>query len=194
MEIQLKRGSSTPLYRQLRNNIRDQILSGRLADGFKLPSERQLVEKLQVHRNTVKKAYEMLIQEGLVYASSKAPRGYFVKNSPAEAKPDPVPETRRTFSSLDKNFNYHSLGCRTRSSGCTIPPIFPMGSLLPGFLPTERHFPLYTFMKSWKRSFPMVHWSLSGFVIPKARNGCGAAWPTCSLGEIFTCSRRIYRS
>lgn len=110
MEIQLKRGSSTPLYRQLRNNIRDQILSGRLADGFKLPSERQLVEKLQVHRNTVKKAYEMLIQEGLVYASSKAPRGYFVKNSPAEAKPDPVPETRRTFSSLDKNFNYHFLG------------------------------------------------------------------------------------
>ena len=88
MEIQLKRGSSTPLYRQLRNNIRDQILSGRL----------------------VKKAYEMLIQEGLVYASSKAPRGYFVKNSPAEAKPDPVPETRRTFSSLDKNFNYSVRG------------------------------------------------------------------------------------
>lgn len=110
MEIQLKRGSSTPLYRQLRNNIRDQILSGRLADGFKLPSERQLVEKLQVHRNTVKKAYEMLIQEGLVYASSKAPRGCFVKNSPAEAKPDPVPETRRTFSSLDKNFNYSVRG------------------------------------------------------------------------------------
>lgn len=55
MEIQLKRGSTTPLYKQLRNNIRDQILSGQLADGFKLPSERQLVEKLQVHRNTIKR-------------------------------------------------------------------------------------------------------------------------------------------
>lgn len=110
MDIQLKRGSTTPLYKQLRNNIRDQILSGQLADGFKLPSERQLVEKLQVHRNTVKKAYEMLIHEGLVYASVKAPRGYFVRNSLAEAKPDNTPEPKRPFSSLDKNFNYHFLG------------------------------------------------------------------------------------
>lgn len=110
MDIQLKRGSSTPLYKQLRNTIRDQILSGQLADGFKLPSERQLVERLQVHRNTVKKAYELLMQEGLVYASSKAPRGYFVRNSPAEARPDAAPEAKRPFSSLDKNFNYHFLG------------------------------------------------------------------------------------
>lgn len=76
MEIQLKKNSTTPLYKQIRNTIRSQILSGQLSDGFKLPSERQLVEKLGVHRNTVKKAYEMLIHEGLVYASVKAPRGY----------------------------------------------------------------------------------------------------------------------
>ena len=110
MDIQLKHGSTTPLYKQIRNTIRDQILSGQLADGFKLPSERQLVEKLGVHRNTVKKAYEFLIQEGLVYASVKAPRGYFVRNSPAEVKPDSKTETKRPFSSLDKNFNYHFLG------------------------------------------------------------------------------------
>lgn len=110
MDIQLTRGSTTPLYKQLRNNIRDQILTGQLEDGFKLPSERQLVEKLQVHRNTVKKAYEMLVNEGLVYASRKAPRGYFVKNSLAGSKPDLTSETKRSFSSLDKNFNYHFLG------------------------------------------------------------------------------------
>ena len=56
MEIQLKKNSTTPLYKQIRNTIRSQILSGQLSDGFKLPSERQLVEKLGVHRNTVKKA------------------------------------------------------------------------------------------------------------------------------------------
>lgn len=55
MEIQLKKNSTTPLYKQIRNTIRSQILSGQLSDGFKLPSERQLVEKLGVHRNTVKK-------------------------------------------------------------------------------------------------------------------------------------------
>lgn len=110
MEIQLNKNSATPLYKQLRNAVRDQILSGQLADGFKLPSERQLVTRLGVHRNTVKKAYELLIHEGLVYSSLKAPRGYFVRNSPAEVKPDSRPETRRPFSSLDKNFNYHFLG------------------------------------------------------------------------------------
>mgnify|MGYP001320196833 CR=1 FL=1 len=51
MEIQLKKNSTTPLYKQIRNTIRSQILSGQLSDGFKLPSERQLVEKLGVHRN-----------------------------------------------------------------------------------------------------------------------------------------------
>ena len=84
MEIQLNRNSTTPLYQQLKNNIKDQILSGRLADGFKLPSERQKVEKLDVHRHTVKKAYEMLFGEGLSYASAKSPRGYCVRNTPAE--------------------------------------------------------------------------------------------------------------
>lgn len=110
MEIQLNRDSTTPLYQQMRNKIRDQILSGRLAAGFKLPSERQMAEKLKVHRNTVKKAYEMLVREDLVCASAKSPRGYFVKNAPAEAKPDSGPGGKRLFSSLDKNFNYHFLG------------------------------------------------------------------------------------
>lgn len=110
MEIQLTKNSTTPLYKQIRNTIRSQILSGQLSGGFKLPSERQLVERLGVHRNTVKKAYEILIREGLVYASSKAPRGYFVRNSPSEIKPDSRPDTSKAFSSLDKNFNYHFLG------------------------------------------------------------------------------------
>ena len=37
MEIQLKKNSTTPLYKQIRNTIRSQILSGQLSDGFKLP-------------------------------------------------------------------------------------------------------------------------------------------------------------
>lgn len=110
MDIQLTKNSTTPLYKQIRNTIRDQILTGQISDGFKLPSERQLMERLGVHRNTVKKAYELLISEGLVYASAKSPRGYFVRNSPAEVKPDGRPGSRREFSSLDKNFNYHFLG------------------------------------------------------------------------------------
>lgn len=97
MDIQLNHSSTTPLYQQIRNKIRDQILSGQLADGFKLPSERQLVERLGVHRNTVKKAYEMLIEDGLIYASVKSPRGYFVKSAVAEAKADDNHKKTRTL-------------------------------------------------------------------------------------------------
>lgn len=48
MNIQLNHSSTTPLYQQIRNKIRDQILSGQLVDGFKIPSERQMVERLGV--------------------------------------------------------------------------------------------------------------------------------------------------
>lgn len=107
MEIKINKNSTTPLYKQIRNTIRQQIISGQLADGFKLPSERQLVNRLEVHRNTVKKAYEMLVHEGLIVASAKAPRGYFVSNNYLEKNAD---EKKRAFSSLDKNFNYQILG------------------------------------------------------------------------------------
>lgn len=110
MKIQLNRDSATPLYQQLRNQIRDQILSGQLGEGFKLPSERQLTSRLAVHRNTVKKAYEILIREGLVYAQAKAPRGYFVKSPMKEEGPEAGLSARRPFSALDKNFNYYFLG------------------------------------------------------------------------------------
>ena len=114
VEISLNRDSTTPLYQQLRNQIRDQIISGELTDGFKLPSERQLVERLEIHRNTVKKAYEQLMKEGLIYSSAKSPRGYFVRGSRADAAAKDAQNERfgmrRAFSSLDKNFNYQFLG------------------------------------------------------------------------------------
>lgn len=109
MEIQLVQNSTTPYYKQIRNILQARILSGELSAGFKLPSERALSERLQVHRNTVKKAYELLIREGLIYASAKAPRGYFVADS-TEQDSVQRPQGRRPFSSLDRNFNYPLLG------------------------------------------------------------------------------------
>ena len=106
MDIQLNRNSSTPLYLQLKNHIKSQILSSQLTKGLKLPSERQLAQKLQIHRNTVVKAYEALIQEGLIFASRKTPRGYFV-GSEADENAFQQLGKNRPFSSLDKNLNYH---------------------------------------------------------------------------------------
>lgn len=80
MKISINRKSHTPVYAQIRNDIRQRILSGELANGFKLPAERTLAADIGVHRNTVVKAYEELISEDLI-KSSISPRGYFVTYS-----------------------------------------------------------------------------------------------------------------
>ncbi len=80
MKIEIDRGLRAPIYIQIKNHLRKQILSGELISGFKLPPERVLAKELGVHRNTVIKAYEELIGESLIQ-SSVSPRGYFVTYS-----------------------------------------------------------------------------------------------------------------
>lgn len=114
MDIQLNHSSSTPLYMQLKLSIRDKILSGELPEQFKLPSERQMAGHLHVHRNTVVKAYDALVAEGLVVSSHQKPCGYFVGR--ASDEPEPKQEERKypLFSSADKNFNYHFINMQNR--------------------------------------------------------------------------------
>lgn len=68
MELQIKKGNGVPVYQQIWNQIRDQILSGTLQVGFVLPPERKLAEQLCVNRTTVLRAYQELKSEGLVAA------------------------------------------------------------------------------------------------------------------------------
>ena len=68
MNITIDKASTTPFYRQISDQIRLGILEGRLVDGFLLPSERKLAADLDVHRNTVTRAYMELKSEGLIDA------------------------------------------------------------------------------------------------------------------------------
>lgn len=65
-----------PIYEQIYIYIRDEIRSGALDCGTKLPSSRKLADHLDVSRNTVDLAYSQLLSEG--YIESKPKRGYFV--------------------------------------------------------------------------------------------------------------------
>ena len=76
MEILLDRGSSTPLYLQIKNRLREKIESGELFPATKLPPTRALAAALGVNRVTVVNAYAELEAEGLV--SSHVGRGTFV--------------------------------------------------------------------------------------------------------------------
>lgn len=81
----LNHSDPVPLYKQLYNQIREQILSGKLPADAKLPSVRDLANELSTSRNTVDGAYQELSAEGYIY--SKLRSGYFVSALDRELAP-----------------------------------------------------------------------------------------------------------
>jgi GntR family transcriptional regulator len=71
--------SSRALYRQLADQLRAQIYSGSLKPGERLPTERELMEKFDASRNTVRLALGQLANEGLTVSGRG--RGHFVRES-----------------------------------------------------------------------------------------------------------------
>ena len=76
MKIIIKNGSSVPIYEQISNAIRDEILKENLKAGEKLPSVRVLARELSISILTVKKAYDELESEGFI--ESRQGLGTFV--------------------------------------------------------------------------------------------------------------------
>ena len=72
----LTKTGGVSLYEQLYRRIKDDILTGRLAAGEKLPSVRSLATELAINPNTIQRAYSQLETEGDVYTVSG--RGTFV--------------------------------------------------------------------------------------------------------------------
>jgi GntR family transcriptional regulator/MocR family aminotransferase len=66
LRIQIDRESPDPLHLQIYAAIRDAIGDGSLKAGTRIPSTRTLALRLDVSRNTVLAAYEMLALEGLL--------------------------------------------------------------------------------------------------------------------------------
>ena len=57
MKVSIDKFSKVPVYLQIADQIKAQIISGALPRSSTLPSERALAQILDVHRNTVVKAY-----------------------------------------------------------------------------------------------------------------------------------------
>ena len=73
--------SKLPLYEQLVEQLRKQIVLGNAAPDSPLPSVRQLSVELGVNPNTIQKAYREMEQEGLIV--SLPGRGSFVTSDVA---------------------------------------------------------------------------------------------------------------
>ena len=70
--ITLPEDCSMPLYQALYLQLRQEIQSGALAYGKKLPSKRKLSEQLGISVNTVDSAYCQLEAEGFIQSSPPA--------------------------------------------------------------------------------------------------------------------------
>jgi GntR family transcriptional regulator len=57
---------SQPIYQQLRDRTISRIMAGDLQEGEPLPSVRQIAVELQINPITVSKAYQMLVDDGVV--------------------------------------------------------------------------------------------------------------------------------
>lgn len=87
----LRPDEKMPLYEQLYRAIKEDILSGAITGGEKLPSKRALAEHLSVSRITVETAYSQLLAEG--YITSRPRSGFYAERlETASAVPRAVPK------------------------------------------------------------------------------------------------------
>src|SRR6476619_4701550 len=78
--------SDVPIYRQVFEQLRDSIHSGKLLKGARLPATRELAGQLGLNRTTISAAYELLESEGLI--AGQVGRGSFVTGERAAGKVD----------------------------------------------------------------------------------------------------------
>jgi len=84
--------SAVPVYEQLSNGIRNELVAGRLRAGDQLPTVRELALDLGVHHNTVAEAYRLLAREG--WLDLRRGRGALVI---ARQHPEPNEHARTEF-------------------------------------------------------------------------------------------------
>ena len=82
MKILISNASDSPLYEQIKEQIKDAILKEELKEGDALPSIRAFANDLKVSVLTIRRVYEELEQEGFV--KNVQGRGCFVMGSGSE--------------------------------------------------------------------------------------------------------------
>jgi GntR family transcriptional regulator len=79
LHIVISNSSDLPIYAQIKDQVKEQILSGELIEDEMLPSLRQLAKDLKISVLTTTRAYNELEQEGFI--TSRQGKGFFVMSS-----------------------------------------------------------------------------------------------------------------
>lgn len=93
--ISLDFADRRPLYEQIKEKLKELIISGAISEHDKIPSVRELASALAINPNTIQRAYKELEEEGFVY--TQRAKGCFV--SPIKSA-----QTEAFISALYKNF------------------------------------------------------------------------------------------
>lgn len=75
--LRIEPHSGVPIYLQLKERIRHEVTTGRLAPGTRLPTVRELAVELAINANTVSRVYSELTKEG--YLESRQGSGTYVR-------------------------------------------------------------------------------------------------------------------
>ncbi len=65
--IQLNYRDTRPFYQQIKDNIRQLVVSRAISENEKLPSVREMASTLAINPNTIQRAYRELESEGYIY-------------------------------------------------------------------------------------------------------------------------------
>lgn len=142
--LALDSSAESPLHRQLYDEIRLAILSGRLVPGARLPASRDLARLVTVSRNTVLTAYEQLSAEG--YLESRVGAGTFVARDIPETSLAQAPAERRAPpSGAPRRIARRAQAACASSVGTHRP--HPAREVLRPGMPALAHFP----MDIWRR-------------------------------------------
>ena len=103
--IHLDYRDARPIYSQISDGFREQILTGVLSPGEKLPSVRDLAVQLAINPNTIQRSYRLLEAEGWIVTVPG--KGCFVSAADAGIEK----ETERWYAAFDEAAAMlHSLG------------------------------------------------------------------------------------
>ena len=131
IEFKLDSKSGVPIYRQIMDQVRHGIASGRLRPGEQLPTVRALAVELAVNPNTVIKAYSLLEQQGVL--TTEQGSGTFVSEAskPSLSPADAVGKTADScrISRPGRSLRLLGRGCAASGSGTQYPEVVLMSGI-----------------------------------------------------------------
>jgi GntR family transcriptional regulator / MocR family aminotransferase len=180
LTVALDPGGDEPLFLQLSRALQQDIRSGRLPPGSRLPGSRTLADELGIHRNTVLAGYSELISQGWLHTHPAA--GTFVARDLPPPPTSVAPERIRARSRLGPGFPL----------GPPIPPTTRVPDFPPGVLvlakgaPDVRRMPAAELSRAYRRALARHGQALLGYGDPRGHPRLRRA-----LAEMLTTTRAL---